>query len=226
MDAEEVQDAAEVVIAIIFEFDFALFLGVVDDGVGGEVVTEAVLEVGDVGVNDGCGFFLGGFPATFMEVLDEFFGGADGEVFVEDFVGDGELVGGVFDAEDGFGVADGEVAVGDVALDGVLEVEEAHGVRDAGAGFADALGDDVLLEAEFLGEADVAGGFFDGIEVLALEVLDEGHLEDFLVGGGAFDGGNGVQSEELGGAPATFTGDEFHLIADFTDDEGLDDSEF
>ena len=193
---------------------------------GGEVISEAVLNVGDVGINDGCGLFGGLFLAGFVEVLHEFLGGAHGHVAAENLIGGGELLGGIFDAEDGFGVSDGEVAVGDVLLNGFLEVEEADGVGHAGPGFADAAGNDVLLEAEVLGEADVARGFFDGVEILALQVLDEGHFEDFLVGGRALDDGDGGESEELAGAPAAFTGNEFHLVTHLPDDEGLDDAEF
>lgn len=139
-------------------------------------------------------------------------------------IGGSDLFLGVLDTEDGLGVADGEEAIGDVALDGFLKVEEAHGVGDAGTGLADALGDLVLLHGEFFGELDVTGGFLDGVEVLALEVLDEGHLEDFLIGGFPLDDGDGGESECLGGPPAAFTGDEFEFSVDRADDEGLDDA--
>ena len=103
-------------------------------------------------------------------------------------------------AEEDLGVADGEGSGGDGLADGVGEVEEAQGVGDGGAGLADALGDLFLGEAGFVGEGAVGEGFFDGVEVGALEVLDEGHLAHFEVGGGADEGGYFLESGLLGGA--------------------------
>jgi len=75
-----------------------------------------------------------------------------------------------------------------------------------------------------LARREKARGFFDGVEVLALEILDEGEFEDFLVGGGADDGGGFQEADFLGGAPAAFAGDELEFIEALPDDEGLDDA--
>ena len=85
---------------------------------GREVITEAVLNVGDVGINDGSTLFGGLLLSGLMEVLDEFLGGANGHVPAENLIGGGELLRGIFNSEDGFGVPDGEVAIGNVLLDG------------------------------------------------------------------------------------------------------------
>ena len=154
----------------------------------------------------------------------EFFRGADRELAADDLVCGELLAIGVFQGEDGFCMADGDLALGEIHLDVLVEIEEAHGVCDGGAGFADAGGDFFLLEGEFLGEADVAGCFFNGIEIFALKVLDESHLEDVSVGGGALDDGDGGEAEFFGGAPAAFTGDEFVFPLNEACDEWLDDA--
>ncbi len=226
--AHEVEDAGEVLVAVVFDFDAALFGGMVDADVGAEAIAEAVGDLGDEG-----GGFAIEFVAAFddlavgrfvLEILDEFFAGADGEPATEDFLGGGLLGLLVADAEEGLGVADADLSAGEEVLHVFLEVEEAHGIGDGGAGLADAFGDVLLLHLELLGEADVAGGFLDGVEVLALEVLDEGHLEDLAVGGFAGDDGDRVDAEFGAGPPAAFTGDEFEFVADGADDEGLDDA--
>jgi len=107
-----------------------------------------------------------------------------------------------------------------------VEGEEAQGVGDRCARLADAARDFFLREAEIFLEALVGGGFFDGVEVLALEVFDECEFEDFAVGGRADDGWCFFEGELEGGAPATFAGDKLEGVADFANDEGLNDAFF
>lgn len=193
-------------------------------GLGGEVIAQAILDGSDMGIND-LGFALGFLLSGLVVVLDEFLGRANRHVLSEDLVCDGDLLAGIFYTEDGLGVAHGEVAIGKVPLDGGLEVEEAHRVGDAGPGFTNAFGNDVLFEPEVFGEAHVTLGFFDGIEVLALQVLNEGHFEDLPVARWSLNDGDGFQSQEFGGPPASLAGDEFHLAIDLPDDERLDNAE-
>jgi hypothetical protein len=123
-------------------------------------------------------------------------------------------------------MAGGEEALGEEGADGVAEVEEPHGIGDGGAVAADAFGDVFLAEPEFLCEAGVGFGFFDGVEVFALEVLDESHFEDIAVAGESFDDGDIGESELLAGAEAAFACDEFEGAVDGADDEWLDDAVF
>lgn len=159
-----------------------------------------------------------------MEVLDEFFGGPNGEAATDDFLGCDFLGFAVFEGEDGFGVSDGDGACGDEGLDVFVEVEEAHGVGDGCARLAYGFGDFLLFHAELASEADVAGGFFDGVEVGALKVFDERHFEDLAVGGFANDDGDGGEFDLFGCTPAAFARDEFEFVADFSNDERLNDA--
>ena len=57
------------------------------------------------------------------------------------------------------------------------QAKDAHGVGDSGAVLADPAGDLCLGEAELGDHPLVGGGGLDGIEVLTLDVLDEGQLK-------------------------------------------------
>lgn len=151
----------------------------VDRDVGGEVFLEALGEGADVDVNllwRGGLFGVGLSGGIGEERLGEFFRSADGELAADDLVG-GEFLGfRIFDSENGFCMADGDLALGEMDLDVLMEIEQAHGIGDRGTRFADAGGNFLLFHRELFGEANVAGRFLDGIEILALEVLDEGHF--------------------------------------------------
>ena len=75
------------------------------------------------------------------EGLGEFLCCADGELAANDLVGGELLAFRIFQGEDGFRMADGDLALGEVDLDVLVKIEQAHGVGDRGAGFADAGGD-------------------------------------------------------------------------------------
>ena len=221
----------EVIVAVVFDFDAAAFGAIVEDDVGSEVSLETILDLlegGGEGVGVWGGGASGGFGEAGLEEVigDEFFGGANGEMGADDFFGGEELFVGGFDGEEDFGVSDGEEILGEPGLELFVEVEEADGVGDGGATFADFEGDIFLAEMEFLGEASEGFGFFDGVEVFALEIFDEGEFEDFLIGSFANDEGGFGEARALGGAPASFSGNEFEEIAAFAGDEGLDDAVF
>jgi len=63
-------------------------------------------------------------------------------------------------------------------LDLVGEVEEAERVRHRGAAPAEVLGELGLGCAELVDQPPVPGGLLDGVQVLALEVLDQRDLEE------------------------------------------------
>ena len=63
-------------------------------------------------------------------------------------------------------------------------------------------------------EALVGAGLLDRVEILALEVLNDGDLHCLLVGDLADDGGNGVFTGTLGGQPAALAGDELEASGD------------
>ena len=121
----------------------------VDSDVGGEVFLEALGKGADVDVDllGSGGLFGVGLSGRIGEKgLGEFFGSADGEFTADDLICSEFLDLGIFDGEDGFGVADGDLALGEMDLDIGVEIEQAHGVCHRSAGFADTSGDLFLFQ--------------------------------------------------------------------------------
>ena len=67
-------------------------------------------------------------------------------------------------------------------------------------------------------------GDFDGVEVLALDVLDEGDFHQAVVGEVLNDDGDFLEAGDLGGTETAFAGDQLVVAGGFADDEGLDDA--
>jgi hypothetical protein len=100
-------------------------------------------------------------------------------------------------------------------------------IRDRRAILADGARDVLLLQVKFVGEPPVGEGLFNRVEVLALDVLDQGHLQErsFLSRRDITDGDrHAQQAGELGGAPAPFAGDDLEPIAHPPHHDGLDDA--
>ena len=75
-------------------------------------------------------------------------------------------------------------------LNRVFELQQADGVGDRGAVFSRALRHLLLREMKFIGEALEGVGLLDGIQILALKVFDQRHLERHFIGHVANDDGN------------------------------------
>ena len=149
---------------------------------------------------------------------------ADAEAIADHFLGDVLLRIGTGDAENGASVAEAKQTGADVTLDVGMELENAEEVRDGGAIFADFYRGFFLGEIEIFDQLAVAERFFNRVEILALEILDEGEFENFAVVSFADEDGKFGEAGELGGAPATFAGDEFIRPVARADDERLKDS--
>src|SRR4051812_30017907 len=114
----------------------------------------------------------------------------------------------------------------DEILDGLSELQQSQGISDGSAALANFGRHFVLLELKLLDELRVTLRFLHGIEVLALKIFDERQFKDRAIVGFADDNGDLGQTEQLGGAPAAFTGDQLQMTIQFTDDERLDDALF
>ena len=78
---------------------------------------------------------------------------------------------------------------------------------------------------ELAGESVEGAGLLHGIEVSALEVLNDGDLHGLLVGDLAEDGGDGGLAGALRGEPATLAGDELEAAtSQAADEDGLNDT--
>jgi len=229
LDTEDLEDAVQFVVGTEADLDGAAAGAVTEADLGGQAFAEAVFDVDHVGVAGVGGLDRrggGGCRLWGEELGDEFLGLADVEAALADLFGGSNLEGVLGEAQEDLGVADGELAGAEGVEKGRSQLEESEGIGDGGAAATDLLGDLFLGEFELGLELGVTGGFLKRIQVLALEVLDEGEFEDLAVGGGPFDDGNLGQAGEAGSTPATFAGDEFESFADGADDERLDDPLF
>ena len=100
--------------------------------------------------------------------------------------------------ENDFGVTDREASFAEESLNVRRQFQEPQRVGDDGAALADLGGDEFLRELKLADELRVAERFFDGVEVFALEVFDERHLEHGAVVGLADDDGNFGQARRVG----------------------------
>ena len=116
----------------------------------------------------------------------------------------------------------GDVALAQGVLDRRVEVEEAEGVGDRGPGAADSGRDLVLGQPELVGQLAVGVGLFHGVEVRALDVLDDGDGKLVALGELADDGRDVVQPGHLRGANAPLAGDELVSVQDLRDEHGLE----
>ena len=84
----------------------------------------------------------------------------------------------------------GEGPLSDEPLYVFGEGKQAQRISNRGSVLSYGLGDLLMGQSKIIDELSVAFRLFDGVEVLALEVFDEGEREQLLVGNVPNDGGN------------------------------------
>jgi hypothetical protein len=117
-----------------------------------------------------------------------------------------------------------QAALGEEELDGLRQAQEANEIGNAGAILASAVCDFLVGEAEVVGEAFEGLRGFDGVEVLALDVLDEGELQELIVGEVLDDHRDLSEAGYSGSAESALAGDELESVAMMADNERLDDA--
>ena len=117
-----------------------------------------------------------------------------------------------------------EPAVRDRLLDAGRKLEQAEGVRDRRSGPPDARRDLVLAEAELVDQLAVRFRGLERIEILALEVLDEGELELVAVGELADDRGDAFETGRLRSPEPALPGDELVAVDRLGDEDRLEDA--
>ena len=105
-------------------------------------------------------------------------------------------------------MAGGERTRFDMGADRGRQLQETQGVGDMAARFSDGGAELFLCEREFFDQPAIAFRFFDGIEVVALQVFDEGRGHRVRIGQGPNEDGNVMQAGRLRCAPAAFAGDD------------------
>ena len=117
-----------------------------------------------------------------------------------------------------------EAAVRDRGLHAGRQVEEAESVRDRRSCATDAVRDFLLAEPELLDQLAVRLRGLERIEILALEVLDEGDLELLAVGELADDRRDAFETGRLGGTQPPLAGDELVAVDRLHDEDRLEDA--
>ena len=121
-------------------------------------------------------------------------------------------------------VALGQSPVGDRGLDARCEVEQAECVRDRRAGTPDTGREAILGEPEFVDELAIGIGGLDRVEILSLEVLDQGELELIAIGELANESRDAVETGRLGRPEAPLTGDELVAVDRLRHEDRLKDA--
>ena len=105
-------------------------------------------------------------------------------------------------------VAHLELAFLDQRADGLRQVEQAQQVRHRRARAADGLGGLLVRELELADQARERERLLERVQVLALDVLDEGERDGMLVVDAPQHRRDLVQARHLRGAPAALAGDD------------------
>ena len=108
---------------------------------------------------------------------------ADAQIVLDDLLEDPKLGFFVLDVDKSASVSHADVAVAESDLNLGREFQQAQEVGDGGAALADLSAQLFLGEAALINETLVRDGHFDGVEVLAVDVLDEGELKHLFVVG-------------------------------------------
>ena len=95
--------------------------------------------------------------------------------------------------------------------DRARQLEQPQQIRDRHSRAADGVGGVGMREPEFLDEPVQRARLLDGVQVLALDVLDERDGDRGFVGDVADDGRDRLQARHLRGAPAALAGDDLVL---------------
>ncbi len=148
---------------------------------------------------------------------------ADAHAAAGDAAGQFQALFGIGDCEKRAAVPRREFPFFDQLMDHGFELEEAERVGDRSAILTRALSDVFLGEIELVGKALKGARLFHRVQIFALEVFDEGHLEREFLRNLADDHGNAGQRGPLRRPPTALAGNQLVAKTDPPDDEWLDD---
>src|ERR1019366_6675243 len=140
---------------------------------------------------------------------DDLFDGPDGQPLRRDLLHKLLLQRAIGSPQQCPGMAGGDGSFRQGSLRTRRKLEKTEGVGDRRSTFPHPLGDLFMREPEFIDELLIRSRFLQGVEVFAMEVLDQGLLETGDVARiGLNEDRYGLQPGPAGGAPATLSGDE------------------
>src|SRR5713226_2103652 len=158
----------------------------------------------DVGVEQGLAWRGGCAGATRSEALDL----PDGEAAASGTLGEQLPDLRVNDSQQSAAVPSSDASIFNQVLDRLFKLQEADGVRNSGSVFAGAVGNILLSELEIGHQAFKCPRLLEGIEILALNILNQRDLECLRLRHLADDRGNAREPGPLRRTPAAFAGNE------------------
>ena len=118
-----------------------------------------------------------------------------------------------------------QLAPADAVLNLRWQLQQTQEIRHGGAVFAHFLGDFLLREVTFVNQALVAFGQFNGVQILSVDVLDDGELQHLLIRLHIENvGGNGGKAEAARSPKAALTGNELVAAVVASNGDGLNDA--
>lgn len=129
---------------------------------------------------------------------------------------------GVNDSQQSAAVSSSDASIFNQVLYRLFQLQEPDGVRDCGSVFAGAVGDIFLSELEIGHQPFKCPPLLDGIEILALNIFNQGDLKRLRLGDLADDCGNARQTRALRRSPAALAGNELVAGPVRAQDERLD----
>ena len=233
---DEVEHAFQVLLRVVGDLDLAAVVGaVLEADLRGEMLAQLRLEVGDLEAvalvegrhgRDGWLDLVLRLGRRVLVGADALLHVADREALVQDRLVERHLDLVVAEADEHACVAGREQAVADRGLHARREAEQPQQVGHARAALAHLVGHLLLRQPDLVDEALVAEGDLDGGEVLALDVLYDGHLQHGLRVGLADKGRHAPEPGLAGGAETALARDQLELAAaEGAHGERLDDAQ-
>src|SRR5271169_4913919 len=136
--------------------------------------------------------------------------------------GEGLLLVGRLEGEEGSAVAGLEGARGQEVARLLRKAQEPDGVRDRGPVAPDPLGHVLLAHVELVVKALESLGLLEGRQFLTLDVLDQRELQHVLVAHVPDHDGDGLEAELLGGPKPPFSRDDLIAVAQPAHEDRLD----
>ena len=183
-----------------------------------QVALEVFKRGADIGVEQGLAWRGGCAGATRSEALDL----PDGEAAASGTLGEQLPDLRVNDSQQSAAVSGSDASIFNQVLDRLFKLQEADGVRNGGSVFAGAVGNILLSELEIGHQAFKCPRLLEGIEILALNIFNQGDLERLRLRDLADDCGNARQTRALRRSPAALAGNELIAGPVRAQDERLD----
>ena len=204
---QSLQQKLQILAVVVFQLDPAFFASVGDVDLPAQPAGEILFRLPEVEGQAVPRLLRRGllFP---LEGLDQCLRLADREPVGNDLLGGLPLELRRGGAQQGTGVAGGELFLLHQLQEVLREGQQPQGIGDGRPGFSHPIRHLFLCEAVFLHQHLIAPGLFGRVQVLSLEVLDQAQLHHFAVIRLNDDCRHLRQAGQLGGPPASLTGDD------------------